>query len=314
MRPESIAFHNSLPVRAFVRSGNEYPYHWHEELEIVQVLKGSVNMIMGNDELPLREGDIAITNMGEIHRLTGDGEDEILFVHIDASFCRRVLPDRYLFIYCCSSYHEAQAPEKYGVLKDYIARLIGLLGAGPQVAGQSAVEKLLTEMLIYTVYNFDFIRWGFGTEPFDEKRVARLRQMAKHMTSDAEVHMGLTALAAELGISLQHLSSDIREKFGMSFQELLCYGRCEQAARLLLGSDRRIVEIAADCGFSDAKYLIKYFRRFFHSTPSEFRKAHQTDSAALALQTRCKDMPFDHAVRRLSPSGASRILRSQIPG
>ncbi|NPV91939.1 MAG: AraC family transcriptional regulator [Firmicutes bacterium] len=303
MRPESIEFHNGLPVQAFVRGGNRYPYHWHDALEIVQVLKGSVNIGMGDDEMPLREGDIAVTNIGELHRMTGDGEDEVLFVHIDAAFCRSVLPDRYLFIYCCSSYHEAQAPEKYNVLKEYIARLVGMLGAGLRVADYSVVEKLLKEMLVYTVYNFDFLRWGFGTEPFDEKRVARLRQMAQHTTGDAEVQKGLTTLAAELGVSLQHLSGDIKEKFGMSFQELLCYGRCERAARLLLGTDMRIVEIALDCGFSDPKYLIKYFRRFFNATPSDFRKAHRADSAALALQTRYRDMPFDHAVRRLSPAG-----------
>ncbi len=300
MRSELIEFHDGLPVRAFVRGGNRYPYHWHDALEIVRVLKGSVNIGMGDDEMPLREGDIAITNMGEIHRLTGDGEDEILFVHIDAAFCRNVLPDHYLFIYCCSAYHEARAPEKYGVLKDYIARLVALLDADPQAADHSAVEKLLQEMLVYTVYNFDFLRWGFGAEPFDEKRVARLRQMARHTTGDSEVQKGLTALAAELGVSLQHLSGDIKEKFGMSFQELLCYGRCERAAKLLLGSGMRVVEIAERCGFSDVKYLIKYFRRFFHATPSDFRKAHQADGAALARQTQYRDIPLDHAVRRLS--------------
>jgi len=295
MRPETIEFHNGLPVRAFVRAGSQTPYHWHDALEIVQVLKGPVNIGMGDDEMPLKEGDIAITNMGEIHRMTGDADNEILFVHIDAEFCHSVLPDRYLFLYCCSTYHEAQAPEKYGVLKDYIARLVGLLGAD-----HSAVEKLLKEMLVYTVYNFDFLRWGFGTEPFDEKRVARLRQMAQHTTGNAQVQKGLTALAAELGVSLQHLSADIKEKFGMSFQELLCYGRCERAVKLLLGTDMRIVEIAMDCGFSDPKYLIKYFRRFFHATPSDFRKLHRADSAAAQY----RDMPFDHAVRRLSAAGA----------
>ncbi len=262
---------------------------------------------MGNDEQPLREGDIAITNMGEIHRMTGDADNEILFLHIDADFCHSVLPDRYLFLFCCSPYHGDPEPEKYGILKDYIARLVALLAEGPQAADRNAVEKLLKEMLVYTAYNFDFLRWGFGTESFDEKRVARLRQMAKYTTSDAEVQMGLTALAAELGVSLQHLSADIKDKFGMSFQELLCYGRCERTARLLLGADMHIVEIALDCGFSDVKYLIKYFRRFFHTTPSDFRKLHRADGAALARQAQYSDMPLGHAVRHLSAADEDHI-------
>lgn len=303
MRPEPVEFDNGLPVRAFVRAACQYPFHWHDALEIVQVLKGSVNIGLGDDDLLLHEKDVAITNMGELHRLTGDGKDAILFIHIDAAFCRRVLPDRYLFIYCCSPYHEAQAPEKYAVLKDYIARLAGLLGASPNGADQDLVQKLLREMLAHTAYHFDFLRWGYGTEPFNEKYVSRLRQIAEHTKSESEVRLGLTGLAAELDISLQHLSYDIKKKFGMSFQELLCYSRCERAARLLLGTPRRIVEIAADCGFSDVKYLIKYFRRFFNCMPSQFRKAHQADSGALALQTRYRDMPLDHALGLLSPAG-----------
>lgn len=276
MHPEPIEFTNGMPVRTFVGSASQRPYHWHDALEIIQILKGSVDIDLGGDLLLLHENDVAIVNMGELHRITGAGEDEILLIHIDAAFCRRVLPNQYLFIYCGSPYHESQAPGKYNLLKNYILCLVNLLGSDPQIAPRDSVENLLKEMLTYTAYHFDFLRWGHGTKPFDEKRVARLRQMAKHVTDDSEIRIGLTALASELGISLQHLSSDIRRKFGMSFQELLCYSRCEHAAKLLIGTDRRIVEISEDCGFSDTKYLIKYFRRFFRCTPSEFRKAHGT--------------------------------------
>ncbi len=302
MRPEKIEFHNGLPVRAFVRAGNHLPYHWHDALEIVQVLKGSVNIGMGSDEMPLKPGDIAIANMNEIHRMTGDGEDEVLFIQIDAGFCYSVLPDQYLFLYCCSTYHEAQAPEKYSVLREYITRLVALLTAGPQAADRNAVETLLKEMLAYTAYSFDLLRWGFGTEPFDKRRVERFRQIARQ-ASDTEVQKRLTELADEVGISIYHLSADIKEKFNMSFRELLFYGRCERAARLLLGTDMKVMEIALDCGFSDPKYLIKFFRRFFHATPSGFQKLHRADHAALARQMQYRDIPLGHAARLLSAYG-----------
>lgn len=112
MRPEDIIYPNALPVKAFVRCANEYPYHWHDVLEIVQVLKGSVKIGLGNDDLLLRENDVAIVNIGELHRMTkSDGDDEILFIHIDGAFCSSLLPDNNIFIYCCSQYHEAKSPE-----------------------------------------------------------------------------------------------------------------------------------------------------------------------------------------------------------
>lgn len=55
MRPEKIEFMDGMPVTIFVRSVEQYPYHWHDTLEIIQVLKGTVNIGVGDEELLLRE-------------------------------------------------------------------------------------------------------------------------------------------------------------------------------------------------------------------------------------------------------------------
>jgi AraC-like DNA-binding protein len=304
MRPERIAFADVMPVKAFVRQVEQYPYHWHDTLEIMQVLEGEVNISLGDHELLMRKNDVAVTNIDEVHRITGGGMgNRILFIHIDGDFCRNVLPEhKYLFIYCCSAYHEARAPEKYKALKEYIARLVQ--GLGEKVPGERAknVQDVLTPMLSYLTYNFELLRWGFGTTPLDDKRVDRLKRIAERMRCDPDVKPGLKALAVEAGVTLQHLSYDIKNRFGLTFQELLYYGKCEEAAKLLLSTDRRIVDIALECGFSDAKYLIKHFKQYFQCTPSVFRKTHMADTVPLSSQTRFKDFPFSYA-RRLVGSG-----------
>ena len=293
MRPETIEFVNGMPVKAFVRCVEQYPYHWHDTLEIIQVLEGSANIGVGDHTLTLHENEIAVINIGEMHRITKSEQDNIiLFIHIDDCFCRSIMPDnRYFFIYCCSTYHEAEVPEKYKALKGHIARLIQALSENPPVDRKN-LENILTVMLEYLTYNFDFLRWGFGTTPFDDKRVERLKQIAEHTKSNLEVRLGLKALADEAGVSLQHLSYDIKDKFGFTFQELLYYSKCEQAAKLLLSTDKRIVDITLECGFSDAKYLIKHFKQYFRCTPSEFRKIHRVDHKTLSAQAQYRDYPF----------------------
>lgn len=108
MRPQKIEYHDGLPVKAYVRRLEQYPYHWHDSLEIVQVLKGSVNVSMGSDDLLLQAGDIAIANMDEIHRMSKTEQDnQILIIHISPAFIKQVLPDgRFLFLYCCSVYQK----------------------------------------------------------------------------------------------------------------------------------------------------------------------------------------------------------------
>lgn len=301
MHPETIEFSNEMPVKALVRCVEQYPYHWHDALEIVQVLKGSLNISLGDDNLLLHENDLAVINMGELHRITKSQQhNKLLFIQIDSNFYRNLLPDnRYLFIYCCSTYHEAKAPEKYGKLKEHIARLIWALDEKFHKDYKKNIENTLTTMLAYITYNFDFLRWGYGTVAFDEKRVERLKQMAAHTSNDHEVNLRLKGLAAEADVSLQHLSNDIKDKFGLTFQELLYYSKCEHAAKLLLSTDERIVDIALKCGFSDPKYLIKHFKQNFRSIPSAFRKMHRADDKTLASQVQYRDYPLSDAIQYL---------------
>ena len=301
MRPETIEFSKGVPVKAFFRCMGQYPYHWHDTLEIVQVLKGWAYMSIGDDDLLLQAPDIAVINMSEIHRITKCREDnEILFIQIDGRFYRSLLPDnRYLFLYCCSPYHEAQAPEKYKILKEYISLLTEVLNEKSSGDAGKDIGSILKPMLDHITYSFDFLRWGYGTEEFDEKHVERLKQIAWNTTGDPEVNLGLKELAAEVDISLQHLSNDIKDRFGLTFRELLYYSKCECAAKQLLSTDERIVDSALECGFSDPKYLIKHFKKIFYSTPSEFRKMYRADEKTMAAQAQYRDIPLSEAIKYL---------------
>ncbi len=129
-----------------------------------------------------------------------------------------------------------------------------------------------------------FSAGGFGTIPFSEKQVRRFKQIAVQVAVEPAETQRLSRLAAEAGITLQHLSQEIKHKYGYAFQELLHYSKCSDAAKLLLSTDRRIIDIALECGFSDVKYLIKYFKLFFRSTPSEFRKKYRLDTNNLSAR------------------------------
>lgn len=277
-----IEFKNGMPVKAFIRGGFQHPYHWHDALEMIQVLEGTMNLGVGDHNLTLEQNDIAIVNMEEIHRIDRNpkaaSDNKVLFIQIDPAFYRSLLPkEGYNFLYCCSPYHEAASPGKYKTVKEYIARLLRAMAENPHKDYKRNVEEILSSMLCYISYNFDFLRWGFGTTPFNDKIVNRLGQIALRVMSNNEVRLKLEELADEVGISLQHLSYDIKNKFGLTFQELLCYSKCENAARLLLGTDRRIIDIALECGFSDVKYFVRYFRHHFNFNPSEFRKIYRAE-------------------------------------
>jgi AraC-like DNA-binding protein len=298
MRPEVIQFPDGMPVKAFVRNITAYPYHWHQAPEIIYVLKGRSYLDIGGETHLLEKDHIGVINGNEPHRIYMSGEENrLLMVQIDPDFCLRWNPDyRCTFFYCCTSYHEAKTPEKYQILKNHLRHLVYLLNQEPGNKRQADVENCLREILAHLTDNFDYLNFGPGTKAFVEKQAKRFKKIYRQILSFPNQKQGLKAFAQEAGVTLQHLSNDIKDKFGYTFQELLYYSKCQHAARLLLNSEKLIPQIASECGFSDPKYLIKHFKLNYHCTPSEFRKMYKADEETLASQVRYEEIPLSQAM------------------
>lgn len=291
MYPERIEFSEEIPVKASVRRIDEYPYHWHDAVEIILVLHGQADVTLCGETHRAEEGSVAVVNVNEPHKIKkSGGENRLLSVQIDPAFCRSVVPDfAYVLFQCCPTYHEAVL-ERYHYLKEHIARLVQLLPddeAGPY--DEASVKARLTELLTYMTDNFDYLRYGARTQRISDRQVYRYRHIYVYVRQKPTERNSLAQLARDAGITQQHMSNDIREKYGFSLRELINSGYCMQAARLLLSTDKMIYAISSECGFSDPKYLIKYFKQFYGCTPSEFRIRHKTGAEGLAEQTRYED-------------------------
>lgn len=90
------------------------------------------------------------------------------------------------------------------------------------------------------------------------------------------VHSGesITAgdVAEALGYNPDYLGRIYRKIYGDTITQAIHQSRVAQACRLLMDSEKTIEEIARICGFSDADYFRRIFRRYKHITPLAFRK------------------------------------------
>jgi AraC-like DNA-binding protein len=79
------------------------------------------------------------------------------------------------------------------------------------------------------------------------------------------------SVANVMGLHPNYLSALARQMGGQSFTEALEGVRMNQARRLLLDTDLKLVRIAALCGYRDATRFGKVFRRLSGATPGSFR-------------------------------------------
>lgn len=82
----------------------------------------------------------------------------------------------------------------------------------------------------------------------------------------------LTYLAQKLGYSEYHLSRKFKEISGMQFRDYLRYRRLAFALKDVRDSNRSLLDIAMDYGFSSNEAFTRAFKEAYGITPSEYRQ------------------------------------------
>lgn len=83
----------------------------------------------------------------------------------------------------------------------------------------------------------------------------------------------LSSYAAKCNMSVAGLSRRFKAVMGISFSEYLKKKRIEQSLQLLANTDKKVIEIAQICGYSDMKFFNRIFKEQTGVTPREFRKS-----------------------------------------
>lgn len=86
--------------------------------------------------------------------------------------------------------------------------------------------------------------------------------------------IGRQEVADFLHLHPNHVSRLFREFSGQSFLDYLLHARLDRARPLLKDPQLNITEIAHACGFRDANYFIRCYRRKFGESPGKTRLSH----------------------------------------
>lgn len=113
----------------------------------------------------------------------------------------------------------------------------------------------------------------------DEDVPSAIRRALVHIDQNLAGNLGVERLAVVAKLSRAHFVRTFTQVIGRSPSAYVLGARMQRAERLLVATDANIGEIALGCGFGDANYFAKAFRRLFDISPSEFRAARFTSAA-----------------------------------
>lgn len=310
MLKERIIYRDNLPVNLLVADIENYPIHFHDDLEVAFVLRGEILLRNGYYNYRLKPGDIFILNDREIHSFSRvDGKPNMVMIfQLDLGYFSRYYENLKNNFFVTDM--EDDDDESLEVLRRLLARiLLDILGKGSRYQ-QKVIEG--THNLIATLqaeFHYFVMEDGkFVNETRNKANkilAARLSRITDYMYDNYSRKLTLSEIARREHLSVYYLSHVIKEATGLSFQELLNFIRVEESEKLLLGTNKRIGTIAEETGFSAIRYFVKHFETWFHMHPAEYRKE---------FTGRVSSRESQAVLRRCNPDEIREVLQELVPG
>ncbi len=100
---------------------------------------------------------------------------------------------------------------------------------------------------------------------------AQINKLIQYINNNYLAEMSLNMAAEYMYFNPSYLSWLFKKQTGTNFQKYLNDVRIEKACELLSTSNKKITQVAKECGFGSSKYFISVFKKSKNMTPNEWR-------------------------------------------
>ncbi|MEK5254777.1 AraC family transcriptional regulator [Paenibacillus sp. FSL F4-0125] len=273
---ENRTYHSNFPFTVIVSDDIDFLAHWHNDLELVYVFEGSIRMGINSETRILEAGDMAICSSGDIHYYDSkDGSSKIMMIIFNPSLIgfpggwplnvRLTSP----FIDKCLVIREDEVAinnRLSAIMKELMREYNQKLEYHEQL-----IIGLLHEWsgLILRHVPLDKIN-----PQKDKRRITNMKimqEVLEYLDVNYMHSITLADAARQANMSLFYFSRFFKSISGMSYIAYLSNIRVNQAEQLLLTTDKSILEIALECGFTNIRTFNRVFKQIKQRTPSELR-------------------------------------------
>lgn len=256
-------------------------WHWHSELEFVEILQGAIECHIGEEIIELREGDTFFINSGVIHKYQAPKvcrEKQCMFS--DILFLPEIIAPNSSLIYEKYIRPIVLYGKPFLVMRQTQAWEESVQNLYHHIVNVCLAEEDLTELRIQTGVSELWTRlfhylYREESEQQENKNIlaqARLRKMMQFIWDHFHEKITLDDIAASANISKSAALRCFRSGMQTSPVGYLNDFRLNRAKELLLTSHSTVSEIAVSVGFDNVGYFDRVFRRTFGLTPKQFAK------------------------------------------
>lgn len=253
------------------KTGNEslFEMHWHERMEILLVVSGSLELNLTDRSFILHAGEAAVLTPGMLHegRSGAEGLEYHTFMFDVEKLCNgTAVSEKYLKpIYWGKTGFVTLLKESEVLCQ--IERLAACFGKN------KAENPLLAMGIVYEILGLLYIH----ALDSDEKAIKGPREFGEvldYVNQHFCEKLSAKSLSEQFNYNETYFCRRFKSLTGFTVMNYIQTLRMEEAQRLLERGDEEIRVIARKCGFADTCYFSNCFRKHFGYAPTTFRSLH----------------------------------------
>ena len=242
--------------------------HYHQNLDLLYVLEGTVDVVLDDKEYHLHPEDIILINSNKQHKFENSGNLLAIRFAIDYYLLSQTVGTTQILFLCNSAIDKNSA---YDRLRKQMQEIIKCYYTGSH-SDSCQLQSLYYQMLHILIANFmvktDEVKLIFDNNLQKE----RIGEIQSYIQGHYQSAISLNDLAEQMYLSPAYLSKYIKKKFGMTFVDYLNNIRLFHAVDELIYTDKSLTHIAMDNGFCTSAAFNKSFKKVFNMSPGEYRK------------------------------------------
>ncbi len=252
----------------------QIPVHWHDELEIIYVKRGTLNVNIAGESYVGNLGDAFAVSPGNLHFMgspTGRVDYyTFLFPMKYVVFDTDDLLDRQV-LDPLNTGRLMMCPQIGDKLKDICEELVEIHKLKTSEAAQKISAQVQTKILLL---QFILKMWqeGLIMDNATSGRNTVEKEMVSYLQQNFTEKISLREFGTQFHLSEKYISRYFKEHFHITLSQYVNHLRLEHARQLLQDTALPITEVAMQSGYQNVSYFIRSFKETYGVPPLKYRK------------------------------------------
>ena len=266
---EKIQYNEGLPLKVQVLEIQQYPWHMHEDIQIIYVMEGEIELKMTYTRYRLVKNNMHIIHSDDVHGFKSLSKNNLVVVlSFNMEYYSEYYPDLDTQVFTTKVSEDVATYKKQLAMKTRIFSIISEFYGRGKGYKEQVMEVSLE--LIEALYQ-DFRGFTVNLEKrifehqvsHDMLQIDRISRVVSFVYQNYPYKLSLASIAEKENINNYYLSHLFQRLVGDSFRNFVSMVRVEMSEAELLTTETSIAQISQNVGFSNAKYYVENFKDWF---------------------------------------------------